>query len=257
MNFRNRWPHRQRAQTHPQPPPAACAPARRAGHPAGFSSHPPRGTTPPSTTPGRAAPHPTQSFHVVLGVGLPADVDHCSEAAGCVRGASCSPRANDARGRTATTPIRPPARCSWTELICDKAHVREISVDRRGVGRSPRRDSSGCTARLQPRRRSKRGARRWQTTPARDPPHWGVCVAFVLSQRASRRRSCEIPSRLGRDPAALEQLRRARCRQFLQRARGEPKRGGPLPLWRAWTPSSHRGDAEPALAATAIARCST
>ena len=75
MNFRNRWPHRQRAQTHPQPPPAACAPARRAGHPAGFSSHPPRGTTPPSTTPGRAAPHPTQSFRVVLGVGLPADVD--------------------------------------------------------------------------------------------------------------------------------------------------------------------------------------
>ena len=75
MNFRNRWPHRQRAQTHPQPPPAACAPARRAGHPAGFSSHTPRGTTPPSTTPGRAAPHPTQSFRVVLGVGLPADVD--------------------------------------------------------------------------------------------------------------------------------------------------------------------------------------
>ena len=75
MNFRNRWPHRQRAQTHPQPPPAACAPARRAGHPAGFSSHPPRGTTPPLTTPGCAAPHPTQSFHVVLGVGLPADVD--------------------------------------------------------------------------------------------------------------------------------------------------------------------------------------
>jgi hypothetical protein len=168
-------------------------------------------------------------------------------------GASCSPRTNDARGRTATTPIRPPAQCSSTGLICDKVHVREKSVDRRGVGRSPRRDSSGCTARRQPRRRSKRGARRWQTTPARDPPHWGVCVAFVLSQRASRRRSCEIPSRLGRDPAAVEQLRRASFRRFLQTARGEPKRGGPLPSRRASTPGSHRGDAEPALAATAIA----
>ena len=67
-------------------------------------------------------------------------------------GASCSPRANDARGRTATTPIRPPARCSWTGLYnVTTFTAREKSVDRRGVGRSPRRDSSGCTARLQPR----------------------------------------------------------------------------------------------------------
>ena len=98
-------------------------------------------------------------------------------------GASCSPRANDARGRTATTPIRPPARCSWTGLYnVTTFTAREKSVDRRGVGRSPRRDSSGCTARLHATSRSKRGARRWQIAPVRDPPHRGVCVALVLSK---------------------------------------------------------------------------
>ena len=183
MNFRNRWPHRQRAQTHPQPPPAACAPARRAGHPAGFSSHPPRGTTPPSTTPGRAAPHPTQSFHVVLGVGLPADVDQRESAPKprAVWGQLLAPRERRSRahGHDADTAAGA-VLVDWADDVTTSR--REKSVDRRGVGRSPRRDSSGCTARLQPRGRSKRGARRWQTTPARDPPHRGVCVALVLSQ---------------------------------------------------------------------------
>ena len=143
-------------------------------------------------------------------------------------GASCSPRANDARGRTATTPIRPPARCSWTGLYnVTTFTAREKSVDRRGVGRSPRRDSSGCTARLQPRRRSKRGARRWQTTPARDPPHRGVCVALVLSKEpagAGAARSCDG---LGRDPVTVSSLPVQASPQNLQRARGEPH-GRPL-----------------------------
>ena len=211
--------------------------------------------------PGRAAPHPTQSFRLCLELActLTWIRGEVLRSRGLC-GPSCSPRANDARGRTATTPIRTPARCSWTGLD-------DVTTSRQREGRRQTRGWEIAAARFErlhrsaaARRRSKRGARRWQTTPARYPPHWGVCVAFVLSQRASRPRSCEIPSRLGRDPAALEQLRRARCRQFLQRARGEPKRGGLLPLRRAWTPSSHRGDAEPALAATAIAcgasRCS-
>jgi hypothetical protein len=183
LNFRNRWPHRQRAQTHPQPPPAACAPARRAGHPAGFSSHPPRGTTPPLTTPGCAAPHPTQSFHVVLGVGLPADVDQRESAPKprAVWGQLLAPRERRSRahGHDADTAAGA-VLVDWADNVTSSR--REKSVDRRGVGRSPRRDSSGCTARLQPRGRSKRGARRWQTTPARDPPHRGVCVALVLSK---------------------------------------------------------------------------
>ena len=183
MNFRNRWPHRQRAQTHPQPPPAACAPARRAGHPAGFSSHPPRGTTPPSTTPGRAAPHPTQSFHVVLGVGLPADVDQRESAPKprAVWGQLLAPRERRSRahGHDADTAAGA-VLVGWADNVTSSR--LEKSVDRRGVGRSPRRDSSGCTARLHATSRSKRGARRWQIAPVRDPPHRGVCVALVLSK---------------------------------------------------------------------------
>ena len=154
MNFRNRWPHRQRAQTHPQPPPAACAPARRAGHPAGFSSHPPRGTTPPLTTPGCAAPHPTQSFHVVLGVGLPADVDQRESAPKprAVWGQLLAPRERRSRahGHDADTAAGA-VLVDWAIYNVTTFTAREKSVDRRGVGRSPRRDSSGCTARLQPR----------------------------------------------------------------------------------------------------------
>ena len=145
MNFRNRWPHRQRAQTHPQPPPAACAPARRAGHPAGFSSHPPRGTTPPSTTPGRAAPHPTQSFHVVLGVGLPADVDQRESAPKprAVWGQLLAPRERRSRahGHDADTAAGA-VLVDWADNVTSSR--REKSVDRRGVGRSPRRESSGA-----------------------------------------------------------------------------------------------------------------
>jgi hypothetical protein len=191
----------------------------------------------------------------VLGVGLPADVDQRETAPKprAVWGQLLAPRERRSRahGHDADTAASA-VLVDWADNVTTFTGERQASTD---AGLGDRRGEIRAAAPLGCSHEAgrKRGARRWQTTPARDPPHWGVCVAFVLSQRASRRRSCEIPSRLGRDPAALEQLRRARCRQFLQRARGEPKRGGLLPLRRAWTPSSHRGDAEPALAATAIA----
>ena len=214
MNFRNRWPHRQRAQTHPQPPPAACAPARRAGHPAGFSSHPPRGTTPPSTTPGRAAPHPTQSFRVVLGVGLPADVDQRESAPKprAVWGQLLAPRERRSRahGHDADTTAAGAVLVDWADDVAAFTAERGASTDA-GLGRQVavarfERLHRSAAATRKAGRSAKRGARRWQTAPARDPPHRGVCVAAWLSfcpRGPAGAGAARSRHSLGRDPVTL------------------------------------------------------
>ena len=223
MNFRNRWPHRQRAQTHPQPPPAACAPARRAGHPAGFSSHPPRGTTPPSTTPGRAAPHPTQSFRVVLGVGLPADVDQRESAPKprAVWGQLLAPRERRSRahGHDADTAAGA-VLVDWADNVTTFTAERRASTD---AGLGDRRGEIRAAAPLgcshdagrsavrgggrPPRHEIRRiGASAWLSCCPREPAGAGAARSRHGLGRVSRHR--EQPSRASLAPKLADSTRR-------------------------------------------------